>query len=566
MDDGTEIITQIEMIISRYHEIDGEGLGPWSEVSEVMEQEREAERYIAKIKNSKLQQKLSKAINDSVDPWEYIEYIVRSYYKGRDIQPNKFFNSIIECDVVIESITQIIPKISDRIPHAEDPAKMLKFLITVNSKNRESKEIKHIVKKMMERKNDVDSFLISHSLRLSKVEANVISKIEEITGRIPLLDEISKASVKKDTIYSLGAINHIEWGYSLENGKIVSLGLNHKEVHTLPDCLVELTNLRLLSLNGLGLNSIPESIGNLTKLEGLYLDSNNIEFLPESLGNCTELKEIYIRSNNLETLPDEISNLNRLHLLNLTNNPLISLPSTFENLSNLEDLYIQNTKLSFSHIIPLNKLKKLGLRFVYDCLADNLIQYGKQGEAAEVYDVILKVEPDDEEALFKLGNIHNSLGKYVNAEKLLQKAVKSEKYGVEASISLGFTYFALSKLDKAEVVFKKALELNKTRVNEILILLNLGGLFITQGRLVDAEKVLFDALALDSSNGEIHYNLSCLFARKDDNLTSLKYLQKAIRFNASLLLRIDSDSDFDNLRSTDEFQRLISEYKSSVEN
>ena len=288
MEEDTDVITQIDMILSRYDEIDGEGLGPWSEVSEVMEQEREAEKYLKGINKSNLQKKLAQAMSATDDPWRYVEYFVGKYHKEWVIQPTKFLNKIIESSVVIKSITKIVPKISKNIQEVENPSKILEFLITLNLKIREYDEIKNIVKRMMDSEEEVDTFLVSHSLRLNKVEENAISKIEKFTGRIPFLEGASEASVKKDIIYGLGAINHIKWGYSMENGKIISLGINFKEIPILPDCLGELTNLRLLSLSGLGLNSIPESIGNLIKLEGLYLDSNNLEKIPESIGNCTD--------------------------------------------------------------------------------------------------------------------------------------------------------------------------------------------------------------------------------------------------------------------------------------
>jgi tetratricopeptide (TPR) repeat protein len=447
---------------------------------------------------------------------------------------------------------------------AEEPGKILDFLIKINPENRENQRIIDVVQNMMDKKPNVDSFLISHSLILNQVEAKVIAEIEEYAGRIPYLLEKSDVKIKKNTEYGLGSSILIKWGYIVKNSKIIGLGLNDKEISTIPESIGKLTKIRILSLNSIGISTIPESIGNLTELEGLYLDSNKLKTIPGSIGNCTNLHEIYIRDNKLKSLPLEIGMLHKLSRIMLNDNPLTSLPSTFQKLQNLKDLYIQNTKLSVQQITQLKSIEKLDLSFTYYCLAGNLIRDGNSKEAIKAYKELLSIKPDySDEVLYNLGNMLNSLGKYNEAEQYLQNAANFKRYKAQALISLGYTYFFQNKLDQAESAFKTAFENNKKESNKILILINLGGLYIKKGSLKEAEEVLFKALDIAPKNGEICYNLSCLFARKNDSKSCLKYLKMAIKFGATLLAGIDKDSDFDSIRSSDEFQDLVSKYKAS---
>jgi tetratricopeptide (TPR) repeat protein len=565
MNTEDDIISRIRKILSRYYYIASEQIGPWSEVSEVMEQEREANSYISGINISKFQDNLAQTIRNTKDPWKYIEFMVSKYQPTWVVQPYIFLNSIIECDTVRFSITEVVSNIASRIRDVEAPGKILNFLIKINPKNRENPQIIDIVRNMMESEQKIDSFLISHRIILNQVEAKVVAEIEEYVDRLPYIPGSFDVKVKKNTTYALGSSSRIKWGYYVKNGKIFGLGLNNKEISTIPESIGKLTNIRILSLNSIGISTLPESIGNLTELEGLYLDSNKLKKLPRSIGNCTKLQEIYIRSNKLKNLPSEIGKLHNLHRIMLNDNPLTSLPSTFQNLINLEDLHIQNTKLSLQQITPLRSLENLNLLFTYYCMAGNLIRDGKTKEAIKAYKELLSINPDySDEVLYNLGNMLNSLGRYKEAEQYLQNAVNFNRYKVQALISLGYTYYFQNILDQAEITFKMAFEQTKKKDNKILILINLGGLYLKQDKLKEAEKALFKALDVAPKNGEICYNLSCLFARKNDSKSCLKYLKKALKFGATLLAGIDNDDDFDSIRSSDEFQDLVSKYKASI--
>jgi internalin A len=76
----------------------------------------------------------------------------------------------------------------------------------------------------------------------------------------------------------------------------------------LPSILVELTNLRKLSLFTNFITELPNEIGQLTNLEYLDLCNNQINQLPEEMRQLTNLKMLDLGSNTalIRTIPKKI--------------------------------------------------------------------------------------------------------------------------------------------------------------------------------------------------------------------------------------------------------------------
>ena len=62
-------------------------------------------------------------------------------------------------------------------------------------------------------------------------------------------------------------------------------------------------------------------------------------------------------------------------------------------------------------------------------------------------------------------------------------------------------------------------------------------------------------------DGDFYYNFSKVFARNEKIKACLDYLGKAIELNAPLLVEIDEEKDFDDIRSNEEFQVLLDQFK-----
>jgi len=65
------------------------------------------------------------------------------------------------------------------------------------------------------------------------------------------------------------------------------------------------------------------------------------------------------------------------------------------------------------------------------------------------------------------------------------------------------------------------------------------------------------AVSIDSELAYAHYNLACAYSLKNEKTLAIKTLQKAITLNQKYIEMSKTDSDFDNIRSSPEFQQLI---------
>ncbi len=129
------------------------------------------------------------------------------------------------------------------------------------------------------------------------------------------------------------------------SGRIDSLGLNSKNLTTLPDQIGNLTELLYLKLNDNNLTSIPTAIQNCTKIQFIYLHNNELTSLPDEIGNLPELVFLFLDHNQLTELPAGIKNLAKIEKLKLSYNMLTALPSEIGDLTTLRGLYCEENSI-----------------------------------------------------------------------------------------------------------------------------------------------------------------------------------------------------------------------------
>ena len=71
----------------------------------------------------------------------------------------------------------------------------------------------------------------------------------------------------------------------------------------------------ILDLSFANLTSLPESIVNLTQLQELYVYHNQLTFLPESIGNLTQLLHLSVFNNQLSSLPENVRNIKGIRII-----------------------------------------------------------------------------------------------------------------------------------------------------------------------------------------------------------------------------------------------------------
>ena len=110
------------------------------------------------------------------------------------------------------------------------------------------------------------------------------------------------------------------------------------------------------------------------------------------------------------------------------------------------------------------------------------------------------------------------------------------------------------QLEQAEALYKKVLEIDP---HHLASLNNLGVIFMQQNRNREAIASFSEALDKQSNYVDAHYNLACLYARKNDTKNSMYFLKKAIGFNPEAVQWAIRDNDLKTLANLPEFKKLV---------
>jgi len=126
----------------------------------------------------------------------------------------------------------------------------------------------------------------------------------------------------------------------LDNVKI--LILDYCVLGDMPNQIVELKNLQLLSMCCCQINSIPE----------------------RAFNNWRNLRELKLRMNSIETLPSNIINLTNLQLLDVSQNELLAYLPAINQLPTVNTLRLDyiNVRSSLARLIPAPYLRKLSAK------------------------------------------------------------------------------------------------------------------------------------------------------------------------------------------------------------
>ena len=133
-----------------------------------------------------------------------------------------------------------------------------------------------------------------------------------------------------------------------------------------PDAVLQLTNLKILSLAKNQITSIPDAIGQLSNLTRLDLLDNQITSIPDGIGQLSNLTLLSLGDNQITSIPDAIGQLSNLTLLWLSQNQITSIPEAIGQLSNLTQLDLSHNQITSipEALGKLSNLTQLNLRWI----------------------------------------------------------------------------------------------------------------------------------------------------------------------------------------------------------
>jgi tetratricopeptide (TPR) repeat protein len=97
-------------------------------------------------------------------------------------------------------------------------------------------------------------------------------------------------------------------------------------------------------------------------------------------------------------------------------------------------------------------------------LADLLTEDGEINHAAEYYEKIIRIEPNNREAIKKLASYRESIGDYRGKVDYLEKLYNTDPNDIEGMKELASGYEKLRQKDKAIEIYKRYLDLVKDPV------------------------------------------------------------------------------------------------------
>ncbi|MEG4083497.1 leucine-rich repeat domain-containing protein [Microcoleus sp. POL10_C6] len=132
----------------------------------------------------------------------------------------------------------------------------------------------------------------------------------------------------------------------LQLTNLKTLSLVENQITSIPEAIGQLSNLRDLNLSINQITSIPEDLAQLSNLTKLYLHTNQITSIPEDLAQLSNLTKLYLGKNQITSIPEDLAQLSNLTELVLWNNQITSIPEAIGQLSNLTALFLDNNQIT----------------------------------------------------------------------------------------------------------------------------------------------------------------------------------------------------------------------------
>ncbi len=199
-------------------------------------------------------------------------------------------------------------------------------------------------------------------------------------------------------------------------------------------------------------------------------------------------------------------------------NKVIELKPDFPRAYHLKALIFQQLKRYDQALLLIDKAIELGSKIGWRIKAVILKDIGFYNEALEYANKAIEIDPDSVFAIKCKAEILIKLGRYEEAFDLLDKILSIDYF------------FALH--EKAYCL----LELNK---------------------IDEAISMYDEILMINPNDARAYYNRACAYSLKNKKDKAIDDLKRAIELNIDYKFLAMDDRDFDNIRDSDEFKKLI---------
>lgn len=158
-------------------------------------------------------------------------------------------------------------------------------------------------------------------------------------------------------------------------------------------------------------------------------------------------------------------------------------------------------------------------------LAMQLHQAGDLGNAETLYRRILRVAPDDPDALHFFGVLLHHRGRTRAALDLIEKSIALDSYHAGRFVNMGNVLVEIGRLPEAAWAYNRAIELDPNLADAFN---NLGAVLKAQARVEEAATCYREAIQRDPQHVDAHTNLGNLLSSQGKVREAVGYYCKAI--------------------------------------
>ncbi len=357
------------------------------------------------------------------------------------------------------------------------------------------------------------------------------------------------------TYYNLGRIYYEtgEFQTALNTfKKALDINQNHSEV-------LNAIGLVLKSQNhpDQAINYFEKAIKGNDKFISAYVNWGTIL---AAMGKTDEAQACYLRA--LALAPDNVEILNNLGNLAAKN----------EQYNEAIDYYTRALEINPAHTITMNNM------------GNALLAVGKFNEALPFYVMVQEINPENPENHYKIASVYAAMKNFKQAAVHFSEALRIDPQYVKAQTSLnrihqnlnsqtaniqnkiqqetnnailhyqqGNKYKQNNDFDRAIIEFQTALSLEPKLTNALFNLAVVYAMNKDDQKSIETFKRI---LKIDPKNAAVAYNIACIYSRQNNKDKAIVWLQKAIRLGYDNWDMIRTDTDLENIRSTEYYRQL----------
>ena len=242
------------------------------------------------------------------------------------------------------------------------------------------------------------------------------------------------------------------------------------------------------------------------------------------------MAEVYMHMGNVDKTKDYLYALINKH------------PESYLGHKGLAQLYEKEGKneLAIDEYIRVTEINNRDLDMNFN-IANLLNKEGRNSEAAQILQDILKKKPETYKATKLLGDILYSGEMYKEAISVYMNSLRYNAGNYDLYYNLGMTYTMINDFQRAKEFYDKAAEINSLLYNAKM---SLGQIAMIYGDLDEAEKYFNESLKGEDVESGSYYYLSQVAMLRGDKEKATNYMNVAIGLDPKLYEKAQKDTVF----------------------